>query len=155
MLTAFHWIIDRRLAGSGRPGLLAELGEDLAFVQEQGIRTIISLTEAPFDTSRTTYQFEHLHFPIPDMGFPTPHRAGQICDAVTTSMRAGPVLLHCHAGLGRTGTLAACCLVARGEAPERALRRVRTIEPRYVQTGAQERFIHHFAHYVRERAAPS
>ena len=39
--------------------------------------------------------------------------------------------------------------------PEGALRRVRTIEPRYVQTGAQERFIHHFAHYVRERAAPS
>jgi atypical dual specificity phosphatase len=144
MLTAFNWIIDGRLAGSGRPGLLAELDEDMAFVEEQGIRTIVTLTEHRVDELDRFGALEVLHFPIPDMGFPTPRVAERICAQILTRMEEGAVLLHCRAGLGRTGTVAACCLVALGEQPGRALERVRCVNPRYVQTRAQEQFIAHF-----------
>lgn len=154
MLTAFHWIIDRRLAGSGRPGLLADLDEDLGVLDEQGIRTIISLTEARVDSLHRHGHLTNLHFPIPDMGFPTPRVAAVICDAIASSLLAGPVLVHCHAGLGRTGTMVACYLVARGEPPELALRRIRAIDRHYVQTRAQENFIHHFGRFVHERTSP-
>ncbi|MFV8749452.1 protein-tyrosine phosphatase family protein [Nannocystaceae bacterium ST9] len=150
MLTAFSWIIDRKLAGSGRPGLLADLDDDLAFIESQGIRTIVSLTELRDESLARRPQFENLHFPIPDMSFPTPRFAATICERVIESMERGAVLLHCHAGHGRTGTIAACCLVALGETPERALLRVRVINPRYIQTPSQEQCIRHFARHLRE-----
>lgn len=148
MLTAFNWIIDGQLAGSGRPGLLADLTEDMAFLDELGIHTIVTLTESRVPGLEEVDAVETLHFPIPDMGFPTPRIAATICAQVVERMTQRPVLLHCHAGLGRTGMLAACCLVALGEQPERALLRVRRINPRYVQTRAQEQFIAHFAEHL-------
>ncbi|MFO7568029.1 MAG: tyrosine-protein phosphatase [Enhygromyxa sp.] len=151
MLTAFNWIIDGKLAGSGRPGLLAELDEDMAFLEEQGIRTIVTLTEDRVDDLDAFAGFEILHFPIPDMGFPTPRVAASICEQILAGMADKPVLLHCRAGLGRTGTVAACCLVALGEQPDRALARVRCVNPRYVQTRAQEQFISHFFAHLETR----
>ena len=59
MLTAFNWIIRGQLAGSGRPGLLSELADDLAFIEDQGIRTIISLTEAPVDSLQRLSSIDH------------------------------------------------------------------------------------------------
>ncbi len=153
MLTAFNWIVRDHLAGSGRPGLLADFDEDIAFVVEQGIRTIVTLTEDRIDELGDHERLENLHFPIPDMGFPTPYFAARICDAIVARMPERPVLLHCRAGLGRTGTLAACCLVSMGETPTRALARVRGINARYVQTCSQERFIHHFADHLQARGS--
>lgn len=147
MLAGFNWIVDGRLAGSGRPGLLSELDEDMAFLRDAGISTIVTLTE------RRVAELEHhdvtlIHFPIPDMGFPVPRDCAKICSEIIECMEEHPVLLHCRAGLGRTGTVAACCLVAMGEDPARALQRVRRINPHYVQTRSQEHFIGHFAAYM-------
>jgi atypical dual specificity phosphatase len=153
MLTAFNWIIDGKLAGSGRPGLLADLDEDMAFVEQQGIRTIVTLTEDRVDELDSFGALETLHFPIPDMGFPTPRVAAMMCEQIVARMGQGAVLLHCRAGLGRTGMVAACCLVTLGERPDRALERVRCINPRYVQTRSQEQFIQHFFAHLETRSA--
>jgi atypical dual specificity phosphatase len=148
MLTAFNWIITRQLAGSGRPGLLADFEVDMAFLAAVGIRTIVTLTEDRVDALDGRDELEVLHFPIPDMGFPTPRTAEALCGQVVARMRHSPVLLHCRAGLGRTGTLAACCLVTLGESPDGAVTRVRTINSRYIQTRPQEQFIHHYARHL-------
>jgi protein-tyrosine phosphatase len=49
-------------------------------------------------------------------------------------------------GLGRSGTVAACCLVAAGMSPEAAIAAVRTARgPRALETIAQENFVVTFA----------
>ena len=81
------------------------------------------------------------HLPIPDMGTPGPdfvrawERAGH---RVLGSLGRGErVLIHCAAGLGRTGMLAAKLLTALGMSPADAIRRVRAARPGAIETEAQ------------------
>ena len=151
MLAGFNWIVDEALAGSGRPGLLSPFLEDIEFMRQQGISTVVTLTEGRVDQLDGFEGLESIHFPIPDMGFPTPRACADLCALVTDLMGDSRVLLHCRAGLGRTGTIAACCLVQLGLSPRGALGRVRSINPRYVQTQSQEQFIRHFAAHISEQ----
>ena len=49
--------------------------------------------------------------------------------------------VHCAAGLGRTGTLAAQLLVLQGVAPDEAILRVRQARPGTIETPAQEQAV--------------
>lgn len=84
-----------------------------------------------------------LHLPIPDMGTPrSPAVAAAVVERLEAHLGEGrTAVLHCLAGLGRTGTLAACLLVARGRAPEEAVAAVRAVRPGSVQNEAQEAFV--------------
>jgi atypical dual specificity phosphatase len=57
-------------------------------------------------------------------------------------------VLHCRAGLGRTGTLLACALVRGGLDAGRAIRAVRQANPRYIQTEGQLQFVSEFQAYM-------
>jgi ADP-ribosyl-[dinitrogen reductase] hydrolase len=55
-------------------------------------------------------------------------------------------------GLGRSGTIVACCLVAAGMSPEAAIAAVRTARsPRALETIAPEDFVVTFASATRRR----
>lgn len=145
MLAGFRWFIEGSLAGSALPGLLNELDADLEFIRAQGISRIVSLTSRALPERVREQGFELIHFPIADMGIPTPRSCAALCAQLLDGLEQRPVLLHCKGGLGRTGTIAACCLVGLGRAPEQALLEVRSINPNYVQTGSQAKFIEHYA----------
>lgn len=68
-----------------------------------------------------------LHVPMRNFGLPEdPAGFRRDVTAIATGVRAGDVvLLHCAAGIGRTGTAAACVLKALGLEAEHALQRVR------------------------------
>lgn len=148
MLAGFKWILPDALAGSARPGLLDDLSEDLRFLHEQGIKRIVTLTMQPLPVDAGDSSFEIIHFPVTDMGIPTPRACEELCTSLCADLEARPVLLHCRGGLGRTGTLAACCLVNLGHAPDDALQRVRMVNPNYVQSAAQSQFITHYAAWL-------
>lgn len=151
MVAQFRWIIDGLLAGSGRPGLLNPAEEDWSFLRREGIRMVVSLTETALDPPPSHWGFAGIHFPISDMGTPaSPRAADDLCRQVVASIqRREPVLLHCKAGVGRTGTMLACCLVALGRTAEEAVFEVRRLSHNtYIETPAQERFVHHYAAYL-------
>jgi atypical dual specificity phosphatase len=149
----FRWVLEGKLAGSSRPGLLAAMEEDMAFLRGQGIRLVVTLTEAPLHPPASSFGLEGLHFPIPDMGTPpTLGAVAALCARILESLeRAEPVLLHCKAGIGRTGTMLACCLVAMGCPPAKALLAVRVGAAGPLQTEGQVRFVHEFAELLSER----
>jgi protein-tyrosine phosphatase len=71
--------------------------------------------------------FRWMHVPMRNFGLPEdPAAFRRDIAAIAQSVRAGEaVLLHCAAGLGRTGTAAACLLKALGVEAKEALHRVR------------------------------
>ena len=54
------------------------------------------------------------------------------------------VAVHCGAGLGRTGTLVACYLVAGGLSAEEAIAKVRRLRPGSIETLEQEAAVRTF-----------
>jgi protein-tyrosine phosphatase len=71
--------------------------------------------------------------------------AERLVARLSSSLERGEcVVVHCWGGLGRAGTIAACCLVARGVEPRRAISIVRSARPGAVQSIEQEEFVRDF-----------
>lgn len=66
-------------------------------------------------------------------------------EIIRIASHGGMVAIHCWAGLGRTGLVAACCLVALGLGSSDAIATVRRCRPRAVENSDQEEFIARFA----------
>jgi protein tyrosine/serine phosphatase len=89
--------------------------------------------------------FEWLHLPVPNFGVPQDQKAfREGVDRVVQALQAGqPVMLHCAAGMGRTGSMAACVLKALGLPTDEALERVRAAGSN-PQNAAQSGFVDWF-----------
>jgi protein-tyrosine phosphatase len=99
---------------------------------------------------------EILRFAIKDMGVPQEAESERfqafVRDVVQRLEQGQNVVVHCRGGLGRTGTLAACVLVALGRhTADEAIAAVREASKGTVQTREQEDFVRLFEETVRTR----
>jgi atypical dual specificity phosphatase len=131
-----------------RPGSYHAIEDDIALLQKESIAHVVSLTEHPLDPSAfRSSRIEVHHIPVPDFDAPTLEQTRAVCTIVdAAASRKEASLVHCLAGLGRTGTLAACYLAHHGRLDGRsAIRAAREVEPGYVQSPRQEEFVIAFA----------
>lgn len=69
-------------------------------------------------------------FPVPDLSAPPLAEALPLIDDLLARIDRGEhLLMHCAAGIGRTGTVAVCLLVARGMTLQQAADHVRAHRP--------------------------
>ncbi len=97
---------------------------------------------------------EVLRHPMPDGGVPSTFDE---MDGIVAEVDMGAgdqhVAVACMGGVGRTGTVAACALVARGILPGEAIARVRAVRhPEAVETAQQRAFVEAYATHLAESA---
>ena len=95
--------------------------------------------------------------PIPDGRAPgTVGEMEVILAEIRDARVSGNVAVACMGGVGRTGTVAACALVAGGMTPDTAIATVRAVRhPTAVETSEQERLRALFAASLTHRKDPS
>ena len=130
------------------------LGADLNEIIDWGANGVLCLVEPhelvmnkveplPAEVQRAGMWWKHL--PIIDMDIPNQEFENHWAvegERIRHALRIGErVAIHCYAGLGRTGMIAARILVEFGVDPEQAIRRVRRDNRRRIQTHAQANFV--------------
>jgi len=161
--------IDPGLIGTGRLGITLcpgrrdrgrDLGTDLAQLRAEGAdRLLCLLTDAELswagvpDLGRRAQAagLTYRRLPVPDQGTPDVADATDLVRWCREGTERGEaVVVTCMGGLGRSGTVAACFLVAGGMSAEAAIAAVRTARgPRALETIAQEDFVIMFASAIR------
>jgi len=134
----FSWVVPDRVGGMALPSR-----EDLDWLAEMGVTALVSLTR---ERPPSPPDIELFHVPIPDMESPSL----DTLHAVVSFMRSvveegGKVIVHCRAGLGRTGTTLAAYLVSDGMDAAKAIARVRALRPGSIETPEQEAVIREYA----------
>jgi atypical dual specificity phosphatase len=144
------WIVPDVLATTGRPEDLRKAVEQF---KDAGIGVVISLTETALNTPiLAEFDIEYHHIPVEDFRAPEAAQIERFVSIVTAAREAGrKTLVHCFAGRGRSGTMAACYLVSLGRTPEEALAEVRALRPGAVETEEQEEAVHDYARLLRRR----
>ena len=127
MAERFSWVVKDIIAGMERPGLFQNLKDDLSFLNEKGIDVIVNLEEYFWEYP----EFDVLHLPIADFNPPMQDDFDNFIEFVRTKFDEGKrVLVHCHAGMGRTNVMLASYLVYKDKIdPDHALQSVKKLRP--------------------------
>lgn len=139
----FSWLVPGEIAGMARP---ASTINDFESLRDDGIDAIVSLTENPLNKPLIEeFGFEYAHIPIEDLSVPTMYQIEEFVEFANRMRSDGKkIVVHCGAGIGRTGTMLACYLVSKGHSAEESIAEVRRKRPGSIETGEQVEVIHKY-----------
>jgi len=145
-------IIEGKIIASSKP--INEI--HLEIMKRLGVKAVLNLLTPeektiPDDMYKMN-GFDYLNIPIPDMHPPTIDEIEKAVTWIDEKIKNGKtVLVHCYAGLGRTGTIIASYLVYKGYDPEKAIKYIREKRPGSIQTLEQELSIKLFYQKLKRR----
>ncbi|MFX0095538.1 MAG: protein-tyrosine phosphatase family protein [Candidatus Hodarchaeota archaeon] len=141
----FSWIELNVIAGSARPSNYAEF----EFIRDQGIKIIISLESRYwydiYDQSLNYFKFYSI--PVKDFAPPSVQQVKSFWQiAQIYKDKNAPILVHCGAGCGRTGTFLALWLLLRKEVKNAsiAINQIRKLRPCSIESDSQGQFLRNF-----------
>lgn len=160
MVSNFSWVIKNQLAGCDLP----QTNEDFQTLYDKGIRAIVSLTgRAPSSPLIEKLFVDHIHIPIIDWGIPTNEKTiFRFIHFIEKLLPSNPVVVHCFAGIGRTGLMLAVYFIwFEDMSGEEAIDYVRNLRYPSIETAEQESFLidladtidkwkKSYAHYLKE-----
>ena len=124
-----------------------DLEIDLAAIRDDGIQVIVCLVEwsemktlsiSDYPRRAQEQGFLFYHLPTKDRRAPLVSEVGALVPIIVQHLSAGQnVLVHCRGGLGRAGTICACCLGHFGHNGKAAIELVRKQRPGSIQTNCQ------------------
>ncbi len=128
-----NWVDQSVLACGGIPISI----ENLESLRSQGVKAIVTLTEHPLTVQKelsadtlSKMGFETLHVPIVDQNAPTKLQVNEVVDFINEmKAESKPVYLHCHAGVGRTGTMAHAIYLLGGMTLDEVKAKIKTTRP--------------------------
>ncbi len=143
----FSWIIEEKLAGSAIP----TSKEEIDWIKQEGVKSIVTIREEPLE-DEWIKDVNYLHVHSNDMGIPEFSDLVNSVDFIHQRITNDePVMVHCLAGLGRTGTILACYLIKYEDmAADDAIEKVRRERHGSIQSFSQEEIIFRFEKFVRE-----
>ena len=137
----FSLLIPEKLAGSAIPTSF----EEIKWVLDDGVKSIVTIREEPLDNDWIK-NVNYLHVMSNDMGVPQFDDLTNAVDFIHQRLNdKDPVMVHCLAGLGRTGTILASYLVKyENMSADEAIEKVLEMRPGSIQSYPQEEMIFQF-----------
>ena len=125
--TNFKWLIENKVAGSGFINSKAELN----YLIKQDISAILTLTTSSLSNeviSNNSVTYKHV--PVVDHSLPSIDNLVESVKFINECMSNNkPVVVHCRAGIGRTGTVLGALLITSGMSVESSVKEVRKKRP--------------------------
>lgn len=120
---------------------------DLIFFQRQDIGAVLRMEESTI--SAELWNLYDLFDPVPDFSAPSLEQIDRMCRWIEDQIEnwERPVVVTCHAGIGRTGTVLAAYMVYMGYEPQTAIDLIRQLRPGSIQTADQERSVFTYAEH--------
>ncbi len=156
-MTLMTWIVPSEIAVSRLP----TRRDTLRTLSRLGIGAIVCLatehelsifwgSEGLYESAVLAEGMEILFMPVEKGLAPDPRDMLAACRWIDGRARSGkPVAIHCFAGVGRSGTLAAAYLVySNGLNAQAAIDRVRRLRPGAVETHEQEEAVRTFSAFM-------
>ena len=152
--TNFSWVIDNKLAGSGTP----MTSEQYRWLIKNNIKSIVTVREFPLprkwlvDNEKETIINDYKFVYVKDYGVPSLEVLDNIVDyiniKITKEMK--PLVVHCAAGKGRTGTILAAYLLKQDNiSSQEAIKKIRSLRPGSIQSKIQEEILHKYETFLK------